>query len=352
VRALIARVQRDEGGASAIFVALCFTVLFGFVAIAIDVGDVVQERRELQNGADSAALAVAKDCTTKPTCGAATATADTFADQNARDGQSNIDEVCGNGPGLSGCSGPPTLPAGASGYVRVRTSTNDPDSDDPSQIEHHFAPVLSNAFVGKTVHAAATAAWGSPAEAAVLPLAMSVCEFNSATASGTTFAPPTGGTPPYSGPQKVIKFHGDKGMPTCPAGPAGKNVPGGWGYLETTSGCSVNVDAGGFIDGETGNDPPKSPCDPSMFINKVVLVPIWDDVTGPGNNEVYHIKGFAAFYVAGIRLGGNGSSWTISPPAGCSASERCIGGWFVKYVATGDVFGGPNLGAVIVKMIG
>jgi hypothetical protein len=351
VRALN-RFRSEERGASAIFVALCFTILFGFVAIAIDVGDVVQERRELQNGADSAALAVAKDCTTKPTCGAATGTADTFADQNAADGQHTIDEVCGKGPGLAGCAGPPTLPSGATGYVRVRTSTNDPDSGNPSQIEHRFAPVLSDAFVGKTVHASAVAAWGAPAEAAVLPLAMSLCEFNDATANGTTYAPPTGGSPPYTGPQEVIKFHGDKGTPACPAGPAGKNVPGGWGYLEISSGCSVTVDAGGWVDGETGNDPPKSPCAPSMFLNKVVLVPIWDDVVGPGNNQRYRIKGFAAFYVSGIRLGGNGSSWTSNPPAGCSSSERCLGGWFVKFVATGDVFGGPNLGAVIVKMIG
>ena len=33
-------------------------------------------------------------------------------------------------------------------------------------------------------------------------------------------------------------------------------------------------------------------------------------------------------------------------------SYGCISGYFVKFVATGDIFGGPNLGAVIVKMIG
>jgi hypothetical protein len=348
----LSRVGRDERGASAITVALVVTVLFGCTAIAIDFGDVVQERRELQNGADSAALAVAKDCTTQTTCGPAATTADTFADQNAADGQHSIDEVCGSGPGLTGCSSPPTLPSGATGYVRVRTSTNDPDSDDASQIEHRFAPVISDAFIGKTVHASAVAAWGSPGSAEVLPLAMSICEFNEATSNGTTYATPTGGSPPYSGPQEVIKFHGDKGTPTCPAGPAGKVVPGGWGYLELSGGCSVEVDAGGWTDGETGNDPPKSPCDPSMFINKVVLIPIFDDAIKTGANQSFHIKGFAAFYIAGLQLGGGGSSWTINPPAGCSGSERCISGWFVKFVAVGDAFGGPSMGAVIVKMIG
>jgi hypothetical protein len=344
---------RDERGASAILVALLVTALFGFAAIAIDVGDLVQEKRQLQNGADAAALAVAKDCTTEPTCGAAAGTANTFADQNADDAQHNIQEVCGNGPGLSGCGSAPTLPSGVSGYVRVRTSTNEVDNaGNTSEVDYRFAPILSDAFGGKTMRASAVAAWGAPASAAVLPLAMSVCEFNDATANGTTFAPPTGGSPPFSGPQEVIKFHGDGGTATCPAGPAGKNIPGGWGYLETSSGCSVTVSAGGNVGGETGNDPPKSPCSPSMFLDKTVLVPIWDDVVGPGNNASYHIKGFAAFFITGLRLGGNGSSWTSNPPAGCSSSERCIGGWFVKFVAPGEVFGGPNLGAVIVKMIG
>jgi hypothetical protein len=353
MRRLIDRAHRDERGASAIFIALVVTILFGFTALALDVGNMLQERRQLQNGADAAALAVAKDCTTTSTCGPFTGTADSYADQNASDGQSNIDEVCGSGPGLPGCAGPPALPTGATGYVRVKTSTNEPsNSDNPDQIPHHFAPVLSTALVGKTVHGAAVAAWGAPASADVLPLAMSSCEFNDATANGTTYATPTGGSPPYSGTQEVIKFHGDGGTPTCPAGPAGKNIPGGWGYLETSSGCGLDVDAGGWIDGETGNDSPKSPCTPSMFLDKVVLVPIWDDVVGPGNNERYHIKGFAAFYITGLRLGGNGSSWTVNPPAGCSSSDRCIGGWFVKFVATGDTFGGPDMGAVIVKMIG
>jgi hypothetical protein len=192
------------------------------------------------------------------------------------------------------------------------------------------------------------AAWGSPAAGDVLPLTMSVCDFDTDTSGGTTFTP----GPPYTGTPKTIKFHGDNGTPTCPKGPAGKNVPGGWGYLETSSGCSVHVSANTTVNGEPGNDPPKSPCDPAMFLNKVVLVPIFDDVVGNGSHESYHLKGFAAFYVTGLRLGGNGSTWTTGGSTGCSGDERCIAGYFVKFVAPGAVFGGPNLGAVIVKMIG
>ncbi len=347
------RLIRDERGVSAVIVALLVTALFGFAAIAIDVAEVVAEKRQLQNGADAAALAVAKDCATKATCGSAAATANTFADANADDSQSNVDEVCGSGPGLPGCSAPPVLPAGATGYVRVRTSTNETDNaGNPSEVDHHFAPVLSDAFVGETVNGSAVAAWGAPAVGAVLPLTISICSFDQITANGTTFATPTGGTPPYSGTQQVVKFHKDPGTTMCPKGPAGKLVPGGWGSLDPGANCAVTVSAGGTYAGDPGNDPPDSPCTPAMFLNKTVLVPIFDDVTGTGSGTQFHLKGFAAFHVTGMRLGGGGSSWTVNPPAGCAPSERCIGGWFVKFVAPGDAFGGPSLGAVIVKMIG
>ena len=41
-------------------------VLFGMGALVIDVGQLYQNRAELQNGADAAALAVAKSCAPAP----------------------------------------------------------------------------------------------------------------------------------------------------------------------------------------------------------------------------------------------------------------------------------------------
>ena len=37
-------------------------VLVGMAALVVDVGAVVEEKRQLQNGADAAALAVAQSC--------------------------------------------------------------------------------------------------------------------------------------------------------------------------------------------------------------------------------------------------------------------------------------------------
>ena len=90
------RIVKNERGAVSLFVALLIIPLVGFAALAIDVSSLYQERRTLQNGADSGALAVAKDCAGAG-CGAFTAKANNYADLNADDGNHNIDEVCGTG---------------------------------------------------------------------------------------------------------------------------------------------------------------------------------------------------------------------------------------------------------------
>ena len=82
----------------------------------IDVGALYAERRQLQNGADAAALAVAEDCA-EGDCLDEMATAKTYADSNAKDDAANVDEVCGSGPGLRGLPdcrhpAPPARPAG------------------------------------------------------------------------------------------------------------------------------------------------------------------------------------------------------------------------------------------------
>ena len=50
---------KDHRGATAVVVAIMIAVLMGFVAFGVDVGSVVAAKNELQNVADSAALASA-----------------------------------------------------------------------------------------------------------------------------------------------------------------------------------------------------------------------------------------------------------------------------------------------------
>ena len=106
MRSLIrSRIRRDDAGATIVIVALMMVVLLGMGALVIDVGQLYAERRELQNGADAAALAVAQDCAGGD-CRDETTTAGTYADDNAHDGKAAVDEVCGSGPGLTPCATP------------------------------------------------------------------------------------------------------------------------------------------------------------------------------------------------------------------------------------------------------
>ncbi len=56
---------KNENGQSLIMVALCLTVLLGFVAIAVDYGYLAYQKRQLQNAADAAALAGAYELPNK-----------------------------------------------------------------------------------------------------------------------------------------------------------------------------------------------------------------------------------------------------------------------------------------------
>ena len=98
MRSLKNKHAERERGAIAIVVAVLLVVMIAAAALAIDISSLYQEKRTLQNGAEAGALAVAKDCA-MTTC--TPALADTYADLNADDGNHNVEEVCGTGPGLA-----------------------------------------------------------------------------------------------------------------------------------------------------------------------------------------------------------------------------------------------------------
>ena len=101
---------RDDRGVVGVLTGLVIgTVLLGLGALVIDVGQLYQERSQLQSGADAAALAVAKSCATSTcTASGAMSTAVTYADDNAKDGVAGVPHVCGSSP-LATC--PATVPS-------------------------------------------------------------------------------------------------------------------------------------------------------------------------------------------------------------------------------------------------
>lgn len=332
MRRLIARARRarrDERGAVSVIVAVSMVALLGFVAITVDIGALYAERAELQNGADAAALAVAQECAASKTCtdttaaapwlASATTTARSLANANANDDATNISSVASPAPGS----------------VRITTGTRD-GSSGAGALAYTFAPILGIDTANPA--ATATAAWGNPAAGpAMLPLAFAPCEF----AQGNGI--------------RVFRTHGD---PTCSStSPSGQVLPGGFSWLAHPSGtCTVRVDiaVNAPLPSDSGNDFPAgcSTVLDSSAIGKTLLLPVYVDKGGTGNNGWYKIRGWAAFELLGWNFSGTSSNNTAYTNAKCTGNCRGLIGRFVKYVSLDDRFtrGGPDLGASLVSL--
>lgn len=342
--------HRTDRGAVLVWVGVMLTLLLGVGALVIDTGALYQERRQLQNGADAAALAVAKDCAAGD-CRDEGTTAGELADANATDGRSAVDRVCGEGPGLRrlGCA----EPAGAgeaSGWVRIDTSTDNPANEgNDRQVEFLLAPLLDATNVGRRVTAGAAAAWGPAETARTVPLAVSTCAL---TADG---GPPPAGELPEGG--AVLHFHGG----TDPQGDADScfwdGFPwsghrGGFGWLDDGD-CSLEVRAGGWYDGGPDTSNPGSVgCDASDWLGEVIVLPVYDRAdTHFFRPTEYRISGFVGFRVTAYRLGRDTRGW---PSCGWWIFDPpCIEGEFTTTTTTpGGEFGdGPDYGVRVVQMI-
>jgi Flp pilus assembly protein TadG len=340
----------NDEGVSLVLTALCLTFLLSMGALVIDVGALVQERRTLQNGADAAALAAALDCG-KNQCGAAGATAASFANANADDNAAAVDYVCGNGGGLPGCAAPPT---GATGnYVHVGVSTAGASG---SIVRFLFAPIIGGG-AGRTVTRSAAAAWGKIGTYDTIPVTLAQCAFTNITnpanlpsAQLTVFLKGLTGGGNGNG-----NGNGGGTPQTCTSGPT--TYPGGFSWLNPTSGCIATISVGGVVPGSTGASAPNC-LTMSTLQNKTVIIPMYSGFTGTGANGTYTISGFAAFRIEGYRI--PGSTWNMPTNNGKCPGETgangatCLVGRFVSYSTNqGDLTtGGTDFGTTTTKLIG
>lgn len=316
---------RDERGATAVMVAVLMVPLIGFLAIALDVGALYAERGQLQNGADAAALAIARNCA-DGVCNTPAAQATTFTNANANDGAANV---------LT----PTITQTAVSGTVVIKSSTRVAGSNAPA-ISHPFAKIIG--ADSTTVGAEATAEWGSPkAGATTLPIAISYCEFR----------------PALDGTLQLIRY--DQNL-SC-ASRDGHPIPGGFGWLDRIDGkCGSYINlADASMPSEPGNSYP-GVCDGVManMKGRTILVPIFDGAsTKNGPAASYHIYAFAAFTITGWKLSGGNRMPTVNiDPAApnCAGNCRGIQGYFDRWVSVdaADVeLGGPDLGAKTVRLI-
>lgn len=295
------RPGRRERGAVAVVVAIWMVVAMGFVAISVDVGSIYSDSKQLQNGADAGALAIAESCQR----GHCVDTADAYAKSNKLDGVATG-----------------TIAAGtdySTGVVVVQTT---------AVHKNWFAGILGMATT--PLNAKAKATWGYPSGGATLPITFSWCAFDRAT--GGWYAD---GTPVNPAPAVIHVVES-----ACTP-PAHNEVAGGFGYISGTN-CVSQVLSGTWVTSDPGNNGPNS-CAAfnwASIQNTTVLVPIFDNSQGTGSNAQYHIMGLAAFYITGICF--SSQSQVPSNMPNCPSDKR-IEGHFVNYsVLGGNYTTDPN----------
>jgi hypothetical protein len=296
MRRLTRRLRRDEHGAFVVLMAAFVTVILGMAALVVDVGSLLEEKRQLQNGADAGALAVAQSCALGA-CNDAMATA--MADSNSRDGRS---------------SAAVTYPAAK--QVAVRTSTI---SGGTSILPYSFAQTVAG-VKGQEVSAKATATWRALGRATALRLAISQCDVVRLEAGG--FGVPT-----------TVEFHSTS--LSCGTS-SGADSSGAFGFLDDDdidNTCELTVSVNQRPSADPGAIGP-APC-LSTRVNTDVLLVVFDRIDSTGTNTAYRVTGFARFHVTGYRFG---SQRTEPPP--CTGSTNCIRGHFVRFVTPSEAAGG------------
>lgn len=315
----------NDRGTVTVIAALLMVVLLGFVAIAVDVGVIYSERAQLQSGADAAAIATAQKCArdaADPLCSTTSELAKSLANQNTHDGMSNVRAIELNKTARTAV---------------VYTSAKEPGGASNS-VSLFFADILG--IPTQEVGARASAVWGSPLKGpAPFPITVSICQVRNT-----------------SGVMQLLQLHGKFKNESCDYGPSGAPVAGGFGGLKQETGaCGAIIDVpaseGG---GATGNDPPPNceallngwAADMTAGKDVIVLLPVFNSVSGTGSGAVYGLTTFAAFKVAGWKFsGGNSLPYTFrnrapDVPAAleCREALQCKGiiGTFIEYVSLVD----------------
>lgn len=382
--------RTSERGASATIVGILLAVgvIFGAAALSIDMGALMVERRELQNGADAGALSLASSCA-KDNCVQDADGLPALVNKNASDQAHTISDECvrnfsgatnlrvcdppGASAAIAECPAlPPGLPAGVS-YVEVRTSSL---SEAGGFVRNIFSSLGPGGESTTTVASCARAGWGPAGGASTLPLTFSLCEYYDALkAGGPGFGDPVQGD--YTGEVALAvkyKVTGNPPVSTSPCDPeeghSGMDAPGGFGWLDQT-GCRANINADGWVKVDTGKNAPPG----CLKAGDVILVPIFDCVSksetfcdniAAGSNTSYHIDGFGAFFVTGYQFPGESDFLDGHPgPAALSeckaetgsnaAKPTCLYGKFLEeYVFYDGTIstGGTDYGAIVVQPLG
>lgn len=297
------RMLKEQRGSAAVFTALMVTVLLGFAALAVDVGNLYLNKIQLANMADAAALAGARDL---PEGGdKAAATAQFYARTNGKTGDI------------------------------TKTFINNDNTEITVTVKRQVPLIFANVFglFSSDVSAAAKASNRVvTGVSGAVPFSIEKQNFIYYT--------------PY-----ILKEGGGDGSDgnygALALGGTGANV---YNY-NIRYGYDGKLTVGQWVDTEPGNmSGPTSDgvryrisLDPyATFDNvrndspRIIIVPIIDNLDVDGRNPV-QIVGFGAFFLEGV--GGSGNS-------------NYVTGRFIKIYITGDQGNGTDYGVRNIRLIG
>lgn len=367
------RLNYEEGGVT-VFVALLLVVLFGMGALVLDVGNMFWERRQLQNGADAAALALAAKCADETIADCASATisflgneAEPYADGNAGDGESGVPTPMSHGVDPDSCEpGSDTAdnPLTDGETVKVSTETIDANTGD-SFLTHWLAPVLGIDTTTVSACAVATSGTlGGPVN--VVPIAICETHYNDLTNNGGDFGPPAEEI--FFGKEEC-EFQTD-------------TYSGDWGWIDeetevdiSAGQCSVVLTEDQWFDAKTGSDTNNAEygdCIEALHTylednggEVLIHVPIFSDYCAPSNSDPpctgehrFYVEGFAGFEISGYRFNGGPPSYhrypdnSVCQGGGGGGPPSCIVGYFTEFV-TYDGFindGASDFGGTAVQL--
>lgn len=307
-------INENERGVIAPLAAILMVALLGFGALAVDVGAMYSEKAQLQNGADSAALAIAQSCkkaaSTAPCAADQKAQAAPFANGNALDGASNVVSAT-------------VSSAGATGTVDVTTET--PAGAGGEHFSLYLARVLGINSV--EIQATAQAQWTNPTKGrSILPLVFSPCEFVD-----------------DGQPHKILIQGG--GLDCNGLNPSNQAYQGGFAWLlpNGEEPCEVNAEIGAWSDGSTGAAVPNG-ClalfEGGSLAGSTVALPVYSTTNGEqGSNAEYMIAKWAGFKILAWNLTARAK---YDPSNIFTGSEKGIYGTFVGYSADPGLFTGTS----------
>jgi hypothetical protein len=289
----VRRLKREEG-AVMIMVAGMLVVLLAMVGLAVDLGALYSERRELRTGADAASLAIAENCGrgfAPCTDGAAYATAAQYAGWNSADGTSGAEVTL-------------IKTSESTGQVQVVTSAYDQESG-LAGVRVPFMSALGLHRIGVT--ASATAIFDHPASGATLPLVVAAAE-----------------------------WPGQYGLG------AADNITD-FAWLEG-GGCPTTLSAWTWQQGSESNEPRCSAQYLRQYVyDRDILVALYFDEDG----NRYQVAGFGDFHVTGYKLSDD-PQYIRGDDCG---TAPCLRGYFDQKTVSSGTPGGFGFGIVLVKLI-